>query len=174
MTDLSIEYHRRHKLPCISPAINGLLFFKENTRPALILLTSTFPKNITYCSSCKSSSTLVAECFLPNKEYGHCLESHNHICPNTDLIKWISNKFKNLEAVKISNGTEIETWLWSFFYFNSFLRNYERFKSYENQQDPIKTYNMLCTCAFSYPESFEVYYKTYKLLTCGRKYLYFE
>lgn len=175
--NLAYEYYVRHNLKCISPANNGLMFYKENKKPSLVVHTGIRPKVHITCQICEKIDTLAIELFAADRENGYSIVGHYHVHPDIDLNKWIHQiGIKNVEPVNIKHNKEIELWIWSFFFQQSRMRSNIKFRSWakeQTSQEPLSTYERMIRCSTYFPDCFQSYCKTYNELTVGRKYLYF-
>jgi len=176
--NLQVEYYRRHDQKIILPTTDSLCFFNEHKRSAIICLASATPKSVLTCDLCGKTSSLTIELFGPSKDSsaGMVQLSHQHVGPETDLQKVITEH--NVQPVYLKNGSEIEIWLWNFYLFHSRLRRSKNWidwvKTQEETDDQLKIYEQMTHCAIEHPRAYNVYYSMYQKVTAGRKYLLFE
>lgn len=160
------------------PTNDGLMFYKEYKRPALVVHTGFCPKVMRTCNQCSKPDTIAVELFTPDSNLGYRLAGHHHVSPDTELNKWIQSLdgFSKFSPVSLKHGRELELWIWSFFFLHSKLRRNNRFRLWakvQNSEEPMTTYDRIWKCLIDYPNEFRTYYNAYTLIV-GKKYLCFE
>lgn len=191
--NLLSEYCKRSKNNFVIPTNDGICFFNEHNRPAIIGTTSVLPKAKQICYKCKilesndpfaaktteyEKSVIIVELFVPDKYCGYSADRHFHVSADSDVLKEISNYgYGNVEPVHLNHGRDIEIWLWNFFLFHSPIRrsaDWDRFlSSQKTNTQPLKCYEQMAHCAINYPKIYEQYYNIYQSFVPGRKYLLF-
>lgn len=176
--NLITEYCNRHNTEFLIPTNNGVLFFNDYKRPALICLTSNTPKAFTACPLCASEETLMTvELFAPGKDSSFTHVAHHHVHPDTDLLQHINKQAGiDLKPVRLTSSRDMECWLWSFFLFHHRLRRSRNWMAWREQLEITcevsRTYAEMTHCAVKFPRYYANYYTIYQTFTVGRKYLY--
>lgn len=180
MANLMTEYFRRHKENYILPTNEGVCFFNEHKRNALICLTSVTPKAISTCLKCGvEDASITVELIKPHPDEGFRIHLHDHIAPDTDLNEYVTSKgIGSLTPVSLKDTREIEVWFWNFFLFHNRLRRSRVWQTWVKTQtttdELTKCYEQMTRCAANWPKIYPVYYNIYQTLLVGRKYLLFE
>src|SRR5579859_2893855 len=131
MANLLIEYCKRHNTEFVLPTNNGMCFFNHNDTPAFICLTSMrlhqqvcllSPTEVPIegihsqkliCKKCSTKESLIIiELFGRRLANRFEFLLHDHIHPDTDIIKYIKDSgHENLKPVYLKTGRDIELWL---------------------------------------------------------------
>jgi hypothetical protein len=182
--NLATEYSKRHGNEFILPTNDGLCYFNDYKRHALIATTSSTFRSHTACHLCGDKRFITLELFSPSLDEAFTVMHHGHIHPDEDVysvIREISSRklISCVTPVYLKTGAEIETWLWKFFLFHNRLRRSQRWINFivkkKITEDPImSSYEEMTICACHFPKKFNLYYRAYQEFVTGRKYLLFE
>ena len=179
--NLAVEYYTRHKTSVILPTNDGMCFFNNHKKPAVIALTSVTPKAYTSCKRCAETNSWIAiDLFIPNRDMGFEFTSHQHVSPDTNLVNFIKEstlpESKSLEPAMFPSGQEIELWLWKFFFDHNSLKRSPSYSQWAKQQqtvdEPLRTCEQMARVATFHTKCFHAYFAMYQILITGRKYIY--
>jgi hypothetical protein len=138
------------------------------------------PKAISTCLKCGADdSTITAELIGPHPDEGFRILFHDHVSPDTDLVKHVESKIPNkVTPVVLKDSREVEVWFWNFFLFHNRLRRSRVWQTWSKTQtttdEILKCYEQMTRCAANWSKIYQVYYNIYQSLLGGRKYLLFE
>lgn len=169
MSNLAVEYFRRHGSNVVLPTNDGVVFFND-----LICLTSVSPKTVNCCSYCGKDYRIVVEFIATTRDKAVNVIFHGHVEPDTDLVKCMKNFYSDSKPVYLKNNTEIEVWLWNYYLLKSKLhlsKTWKEFAQTLTTKEPFRTNQMLTWCALNLTRVFQSYYSLYQTVVVGRKYL---
>lgn len=119
MATLLVEYNRRHRTNFIWPCQAGTAFFNdEKGDPAIAALTSLQGQSFSTCDRCLLPYTgVVIELFAPGNSANVDFVSlgHNHVAPDIDVIKFMSEKNLKVIPYFAQNNRDLEIWVWKWF-----------------------------------------------------------
>ena len=143
MGSLLDEYRKRHGIDGIWPVNEGSLFFDLNKKPSLVVITSSFGKNLDVCPACQDNKDAIILEIFRTYRYPHCTQrvTHTHMPPDANLLQYVGKHIDkgNQFVPYISSGErDQEGWLWRFF-----LRS-EPFKQIAEWQEFLKHQKTAC------------------------------
>ena len=168
MPNLLVEYLKRHTKLSIPVCHNGVCFFGSNGKQKLIALTSLPCRSFSTCPSCERSENhfnVITEFFVPGYAGSFYQSQHNHVNPNSDLLKLVENHsldngLGDLKPFFAKTVKELEVWLWEFIV-----------KSDDKKVKEEELIDTMVLSAFKHPQTYSAYYIAYEAFLLNRKYL---
>lgn len=169
MSNLIVEYQRRHKSQSIPVNHDGLCFFDSSYSP-MIALTSLACRSFMTCQSCDKPSVIV-ELFRPGHSGTFGVFRHDHVDQATDLKDYVKrNGASDAVPFYAKDVRDLEIWLWKFC--TTTLKISKPRKSYET--DPkMKMLEQMAHGAIKYPKYYQSYYLAHEAFLLSRKYMLF-
>lgn len=181
MGSLLEEYRKRHKISCVWPVNEGILFFEKQGKPAAIAVTSSYTKSLSVCPACPlNPDSIILEIYHLYK-FPKCVKriTHTHMPPDADLIDYICNHVPKGEEYSpyISSGErDQERWLWELFLLTSPFAGHSKWESFLQTQKTTDPKLVWLEQAFwatlNAPAQFKTYYNAiYSVCMVNRCYI---
>ncbi len=176
MTNLIVDYQKRHKTQSIPMQHDGLCFFDPPMAGVgypIIAMTSLSCRSFMGCAKCEEKTpSVIVELFQPGYNGSFSILHHDHVDQATDLLGHIKRHgYPSHQPYYAKKGRDLELWLWKFVTQTLRVTNARRYV----ETDPeMRILEQMAHQAIKYPKTYQIYYIAYEAFLLHRKYLLFE
>lgn len=173
MSNLIVEYQKRHHNSSIPVNHDGLCFFDIQGEPSLIAMTSLSCRSFGTCPKCEDKKpSIIVELFQSGYNGMFLLTRHDHVDPTIDLYQYVKDHgHRNAKPFMAKKPRDLEFWLWNFTTHGTPTPRGFRYAEYESD---LQRLERMFWSAVKQPKLYNAYYIAYEAFLPKRAYLLYE